>query len=115
VLGKVTSVKKQLYLLSELATSDLCLHAVAAYEEEVCSVMMQALASFDTNLIGPHSYLKMYETYLPVLNGEAESAMMKFMKTDPFPLLEVRETDLNFNQLHAVFTCVLHFRGLLNT
>jgi hypothetical protein len=115
VLGKVTSVKKQLYLLSELATSDLCLHAVAVYEEEVCSVMMQALASFDTNLIGPHSYLKMYETYLPVLNGEAESAMMKFMKTEPLPLLEVREIELNFNQLHVIFTCLQDFSGVLST
>jgi hypothetical protein len=86
-------------LLSELATSDLCLHAVAVYEEEVCSVIMEALASFDTNLIGPYSYLKMYETYLPILNGEAESAMMKFMKTDPFPLLEVSEIYLNLHYI----------------
>jgi hypothetical protein len=76
-------------LLSELATSDLCLHAVAACEEEVHNITMEALSSFDTNLIGPCLYLKMYETYLPILNGEAESAMMQFMKTDPFPLLKV--------------------------
>jgi hypothetical protein len=52
---------------------------------------MEALASFDTNLIGPYSYLKIYEPYLQILNGEAESAMMKFMKTDPLPLLKVCE------------------------
>jgi hypothetical protein len=83
-----------LYFISELATSDLCLHAVAAYEEEVCNVIMEALASFDSNLIGPCSYLKMYEIYLPVLSGEAENAMMKFMETDPFPLLKVCEIGL---------------------
>jgi hypothetical protein len=50
---------------------------------------MEAVDSFDTNRIGPYSYLKMYETYFNVLNGEAENAMMQFMKTDPFPLLKV--------------------------
>lgn len=50
---------------------------------------MEALKSFDTNLKGPYSYLKMYQAYLHILNGEAESAMLKFMKTDPFPKLEV--------------------------
>lgn len=84
-------------MLSELASSNLCLYAVAAYEEEVCNITVEALASFDTNLIGPCSYLKMYETYLPILNGEAENAMMKFMKTDPLPSLKVCEIELHLS------------------
>jgi hypothetical protein len=76
-------------LLSEITTSDLWLHAVAAHEEEVSNITVEALTSFDTNLKGPYAYLKIYEAYLHILNGEAESAMLKFMKTDPFPLLEV--------------------------
>ena len=76
-------------LLSEIATSDLWLHAVAAHEEEVCNIVMEALKSFDTNLKGPYSYLMIYEAYLHILSGEAESAMFKFMKTDPFRNLEV--------------------------
>ncbi|GFG29080.1 hypothetical protein Cfor_00250, partial [Coptotermes formosanus] len=75
-------------LFPEITTSDLWLHAVAAHEEEVCNIAMEALKSFDTNLKGPYSYLKMYQAYLHILNGEAESAMLKFMKTDPFPKLE---------------------------
>jgi hypothetical protein len=76
-------------LLSEISTSDLWLHAVAAHEEEVCNITIEALKSFDTNLKGPYAYLKIYEAYLHILNGEAESAMLNFMKTDPFPILEV--------------------------
>lgn len=76
-------------LLSEITTSDLWLHAVAAHEEEVYNITVEALKSFDTNLKGPYAYLKIYETYLHILNGEAESAMLRFMKTDPFPVLEV--------------------------
>lgn len=76
-------------LFSEFAASDLFLHAVASSEEEVNNIIMEAVDSFDTNRIGPYSYLKMYETYFNVLNGEAENAMMQFMKTDPFPLLKV--------------------------
>jgi len=76
-------------LLSEITTSDLWLHAVAAHEEEVCNITVEALKSFDTSLKGPYAYLKIYEAYLHILNGEAESAMMKFMKTDSFPVLEV--------------------------
>lgn len=77
-------------LLSEITTSDLWLNAVAAHEEEVCNITVEALKSFDTNLKGPYAYLKIYEAYLHILNGEAESAMLKFMKNDPFPTLEVK-------------------------
>jgi hypothetical protein len=76
-------------LLSEITTPDLWLHAVATHEEEVCNITIKALKSFDTNFKGPYSYLKIYEAYLHILNGEAESAMLEFMKTDPFPTLEV--------------------------
>jgi hypothetical protein len=72
-------------------TLDLYLHAVSVHEEEVYNITTEALASFDTNLKGPCSYRKMYEAYLQILHGDAESAMMKFMKTDPFPLLKVCE------------------------
>jgi hypothetical protein len=77
------------FLFSEITTSDLCLHAVAVNNEEVYGITLEALKSFDTNLKGPYSYLRMYEAYLHILNGEAESAMLTFMKTDPFPTLQV--------------------------
>lgn len=101
-------------LLSEITTSDLWLHAIAAHEEEVSNITIEALKSVDTNLKGPYSYLEIYETYLHILNGEAESAMLKFMKTDPFPLLEV------LSQLNLLYNCQLclsinqHVKYLIN-
>jgi len=87
---KVVDMKYNSFcLLSEVTNSDVWLHAVAAHEEEVVNITFEALKSFDTNLKGPYAYLKIYETYLHIMNGEAENAMLKFMKTDPFPLLEV--------------------------
>jgi hypothetical protein len=95
-------------LPSEMDTSYYCLHAVSIHEDEVYNITMEALTSFDTNLIGPHSYLKMYEAYIQILNGEAESAMITFMKTDPFPSLKVCEIKLLLHSKSAIWLYLMY-------
>lgn len=56
---------------------------------EVCEIVEESLRSYNTNLDGPFAYLKSYEPYLHILNGEARENMLKFMATEPFPLLKV--------------------------
>lgn len=86
-------------------TSNFYLHAVGVHEEEVHNITMEALESFDANLIGPCSYLKIYEAYLKILNGDAETAMINFMKTHPFPLLKVHEIkQLHLNEIFYLTT-----------
>lgn len=57
-------------------------------EEPVQNVFAQAIQCFQSNLIGPINYLKEYEKYAYILNGEAENDMLNFFKVVPFPFLK---------------------------
>ena len=62
---------------------------VTTSEEEVVAIIQKATDSFMTNTTGPGSYLKIYDSYLYILSGEAEKSLDKFFKSEPFPLLKV--------------------------
>ncbi|KAJ9576848.1 hypothetical protein L9F63_006622, partial [Diploptera punctata] len=75
-------------LFPEFAEEELFLHAVHLEEVEVQEIIDESLKSYNTNLVGPYTYLKSYEPYFHILRGEARENMLKFMATDPFPLLK---------------------------
>ncbi|XP_046404632.1 dynein axonemal heavy chain 3 [Ischnura elegans] len=76
------------YLFPEFKGADLFLSHVSLEEVEVVSIIQSALEIFDLNLPGPKNYLKTYEKYLHILNGDAEKSRKEFMSKDPFPLLK---------------------------
>lgn len=43
----------------------------------------------NNNMLGPDKYMKMYEEYAYILNGEASKALDEFFETEPFPYLKV--------------------------
>lgn len=49
----------------------------------------EGIACFDANMTGPQNYLKTYENYLYIINGEAEAALKAFFEEEPFPYLKV--------------------------
>ncbi|KAG5895230.1 hypothetical protein JTB14_003447 [Gonioctena quinquepunctata] len=51
---------------------------------EIYERMMEAVTP---NLVGPDSYLQMYEQYYYLLNGEAEKELDGFFEIEPFPVL----------------------------
>ena len=69
-------------------------------EEEVGAIISEGMSIFEVNTIGPGMYLKMYEDYHYLLNGEAENDCKAFMSQDPIPLLKVPHSWLPLSQLY---------------
>jgi dynein heavy chain len=57
-------------------------------EVPVGQIFEEGMACFDTNLVGPLNYLKNYEQYYYILNGQAERDLLSFFETVPFPFLK---------------------------
>lgn len=52
-------------------------------------IIEQGLDSFTPNIVGPDKYLKMYEKYFFIQNGEAKRDLEAFMSQEPLPYLKV--------------------------
>lgn len=76
------------YIFPEFNENETFLFAVGREEPPVEDIYEEALASFDTNLLGPQKYLKNYEQYYYILNGSAEKEMLAFFEVLPFPFLK---------------------------
>lgn len=74
--------------VAEFASKETFLFPVLREELPVEDIFQEGLKYFDTNLIGPLNYLKMYDKYLYILEGEAENEMLKFFEVVPFPFLK---------------------------
>lgn len=73
----------------EFSTKDQYISAVTIVEEPIRLIIEEGVNSFIPNTIGPEKYLKMYEKYFFIQNGEAEKDLDAFMGLDPFPYLKV--------------------------
>lgn len=72
----------------ELANDGKYLHCVTVDDISVVSMMEEAVQIFETNIIGPVKYLKVYDEYLYILNGAAGKALDDFFAMEPFPYLK---------------------------
>lgn len=72
-----------------MENSELTLYPVEEGENEVLAIIQEALSSFDTNVVGPNSFLKEYAPYLYILDGTAEKVVKGLFDSEPLPLLKV--------------------------
>ncbi|XP_030747452.1 dynein heavy chain 3, axonemal isoform X2 [Sitophilus oryzae] len=75
-------------MFAELEQSETYLSAVDEEDELVKELFKEISSTFESNLIGPQTYLTMYEQYYYILNGEAERELAEFFTTEPFPYLK---------------------------
>lgn len=69
--------------------SGLTLYPVVESEKEVSAIIEEALRSFDTNVVGPNTFLEEYEPYLYILDGTAQKDVKGLFNIDPLPFLKV--------------------------
>lgn len=66
----------------------LTLTAIPRDEPVVLEIYEQVQQCYLPNISGCEEYLKMYDEYCYILNGEAERSLMEFFNQDPFPYLK---------------------------
>jgi hypothetical protein len=69
--------------------SGLCLSPVGYNEEQVNKILDQAMSYFNTNLVGPQTYLHVYDKFMHILTGEEEKYLQGYVATTPLPSLKV--------------------------
>ncbi|XP_017770457.1 PREDICTED: dynein heavy chain 3, axonemal-like [Nicrophorus vespilloides] len=90
---KILSVNKNIprletILFPEYKDKKTYLHCVNEKEEDVKKLIEFVEFCFAPNVIGPLNYLKIYEDYYYIQNGEAEKSLLDFMALDPMPYLK---------------------------
>lgn len=75
-------------LFPELANDKSCLHCVTENDIIVADMIQTGIEIFEANTIGPVEYLKIYDDYKYILNGEASRSLDNFFATEPFPYLK---------------------------
>ncbi|XP_076256705.1 dynein heavy chain 3, axonemal [Rhynchophorus ferrugineus] len=89
ILDANKSISKiQNIMFNELANAETYLNAVDEDEETVSNIFNEIIATFEANIVGPQSYLSMYDQYLYILNGDAEKELTDFFDQDPLPYLK---------------------------
>ncbi|XP_015509159.2 dynein axonemal heavy chain 3 isoform X1 [Neodiprion lecontei] len=60
---------------------------VQLLEPAIQETIDEALNTFKANINGPHKYLKMYDNFLYILDGQAEHDLENYFALDPLPAL----------------------------
>lgn len=63
------------------------MHSVTEEEEPVAAIISEGVAAFETNMVGPLKYLRTYDDYLYIINGQANKSLDEFFAIEPFPFL----------------------------
>ncbi|KAG8235430.1 hypothetical protein J437_LFUL015495 [Ladona fulva] len=92
-LKKIVNVNMKIprveqYMFPEMKDSDMFLGPVILEEDEAQSIIKQASEVFEKNTYGPSKFLRTYDKYLHILNGDAEKSLESFMKRHPVPHLK---------------------------
>ncbi|KAI5723048.1 hypothetical protein M8J76_000435 [Diaphorina citri] len=74
--------------MPNMENMDLCLQSVNAREDHVKSILEEAERIVEANMPGPSKYLTVYNKFLFIVNGEAESKLNKVLELAQLPELE---------------------------
>ncbi|KAK9888347.1 hypothetical protein WA026_000602 [Henosepilachna vigintioctopunctata] len=75
-------------MFPEFAKRESYLVAIHEDDEVVVDMLDRAMGIFDSNIVGPMNYLKIYDDFLYILNGDAEKELEEFFALEPFPYLK---------------------------
>lgn len=72
----------------EMAKDGKYLHCITEQEASIATMIKNGVEAYEANMMGPVNYLRTYDNYLYILNGEASKSLHDFFAIEPFPYLK---------------------------